>query len=165
MSTVDHKRVWLPEEFADEISPRPLDSPDEFIRRTDDGSFVLSARDGDDNFITEGDFTFNIPLAPGDIVVFWPYEDYGTFTVSADAAGNYCTDSLFPALANNFYVQNDWDAFGSFGELIESECFADALKSDPKPTICIGQSLPGVSFRFDIDSDGAPRFIRHSWAN
>jgi len=165
MSTSEHKRVWLPEEFADEISPRSLESPDDFIRRTDEGNFVLSARDEDDNFILEGDFTFSVPLAQGDVVVFWPYEDYGAFSVWVDADGKYRTDAFFPALANNFYVQSDWDAYGTFGELIESDSFADALKSDPKPTICIGQSFPGVSFRFDIDSDGNPRFVRQAWVN
>lgn len=113
----------------------------------------------------EGDFTFNVPLAQGDVVVFWPYEDYGAFSVWVDADGKYRTDAFFPALANNFYVHGDWDAYGTFGELIESDSFADALKSDPKPTICIGQSFPGVSFRFDIDSDGNPRFVRQAWVN
>lgn len=162
MSTTEHKRLWLPDDFVDEIAPMQLDSPDDFIRKTDDGQFVLSARDGDGNFILEGDFTFAVPLTPGEVVIFWPFDDFGEYEIVQQADGSYRTDRFYPSSANYFALESDpYELEETFDRLINSDVFKEAVESDPSPTVLIGEDGNSIAYRFDLDADGEPRFVLH----
>lgn len=97
-ATIETK--WLPSHWQDECIPEPQSSPDGFLRRVDEGSWVLRDPGGDWQ---------DIPVKHGEVVRFDANRVYGDFCLTVDEDGSFDTDGGIPADANCFRLDRDTD--------------------------------------------------------
>jgi hypothetical protein len=156
-------RKWLPAEWADEIVPDMEASPDAYIEREGEGWGlrlpVGNASRSDDH---EED-CWHTKIEPGRVVNFMWTESYGTFdlTVNDDDDRTWSTDRPIPATASHFWLPFDVDTLAdSVDELVR-----EAALDPGEYTMGAYHWSDYVPFRFEVDADGAGRFVSCAGAN
>lgn len=154
----DTRRLWLPDNWLDEINPTMLETPDGFIAK-DGVDWVLRLPEGDPDHDNE---FYRTPIEPGQVVNFLWSQGHGYVTLTVAADGTWTTDIRPPKAATHFYEP----AFGIIGNSI-----AEVVKGDPEPLepgeyeiSAYTWSRP-IAFRFDVDVEGNGKFTPVSGAN
>lgn len=108
---------FVPDQWCDEVSTEPQNTPDAFIVRDGEG-WKLRPADEDDAKDLES-FP-HIPVKHGDIVLFNEYRNFGTHKLDVDNEGGWTVDPEPPNYANCFALPYDFESMAhDIPELIE----------------------------------------------
>ncbi|MRX32777.1 hypothetical protein [Aminobacter sp. MDW-2] len=147
---------WLPSEWMDEVNPALLASPDAYITREGDAWVLRLPKDALDY---ENPF-YRLPVEPGQVVGFSWHEPHGDVQLLIHADGTWTATTPVPSAATHFFEQgegiiaNELDDFVTGSDrLEEGEYHIQAY------------TWGDVSFRFELDVDGAGRFVSCAGAN
>jgi hypothetical protein len=140
---------FVPEQWMDEMTATPFPSPDAFINRLDDGTYVLIPADKHE--ADDQDSYKHIPVKHGDILLFGQHRYYGLFTLTIQDDGEWSVNREYPQDATHFAIPYSWESCAdNVDELIQFE----ELKSGSHDIIIYwwGDSRP---FEFVVDGDTA----------
>src|SRR5690606_25775055 len=155
----DHKTyetLWLPNDWLDEVTPAPLRSPDDFLWKCDDGTYVITPKCDPDDLKPEGDEEdrkyYTKPVKGGDTVWFCPSEFYGIFPLHVNEDGTHRIDGDYPAKANCFYL-GEHDEVGDSVEdlLLRGGEDGDSALLPGEYSIQIYWWDKDVAFRLDVN--------------
>lgn len=124
-------RQWWPADWADEVMPPGLTSPDAFIHPLpldDRMSFMLCYEDGE----AEADNEFyRLAVSPGEIVPFICCDPLGEIEVEIRPAGTYAALGEVPANATHFCIGGDPDTLAHTLKDFVDQFVANAPSRDP----------------------------------
>ena len=148
---------WLPAEWADEMVPGLLDSPDAYITQPESGVWQLRLPDNDPEY--ENDF-FRLELQPGKVVQWLQCERYGDRTLTVAEDRSFTLSAPIPAKANCFWLPMDIDTLqSSLEELVHGgDLYGEPLETGEHLVEGYWWSEQSTALRFVIE-DGRGRFV------
>ncbi|MEN5297705.1 hypothetical protein ABE530_05040 [Brucella sp. TWI559] len=164
MSNSSYETTWLPAEWMDECIPATLRHPTDFIHKGEDGSFIVTPKNGKDDHTpevgTEEQERLLIKLSIGDIVHFRPNEQYGTFPLWISKNKTNHVEGYFPAKANTFYLPETETIGDSVEDAIRQSVEFNGPLSPGEYEIDIYWWGDEIAYRFDVMPDGTPHFVK-----
>lgn len=163
--TDDADRKWLPAEWLDEVVPIMEASPVAYVEREGEGWALRLPKGNPSRSDDHEEDCWHTKIEPGQIVGFCWTEDYGHFSLTVDDDGRWKLDRPVPETATHFWLPFD------------TETLAESVEDLVKGNDWTGPTDPGthtmgayfwsdeVKFRFEISTDGQPRFVQCAEAN
>jgi hypothetical protein len=134
----DH-RQWIPVDFMDEGGPNPATTPHDWVKRLDDGAWILTYED----VLAEEDPPTTV-LGHGEIVQFASLTDYGSARIEVKADGTWTCDREMPVGAKQCAIMAGWQL--------------DTLGTSVAESVKLLTETPG----FEPDDDYAISFYTYS---